>query len=382
MNRDMEICFFGMYKTEPGYPVNRFLLKGLREAGCEVEECREVLWEGFLHDGVGGWRWRELARMGWRALRGYGSLVRKYGKVRSHQCVIVGYPGFFEILLGRLLNLFSGRLMVLVSFISLYDTIVSDRGVIPPGSWQAAALKAIDKIAFRAADLVLVDTQEQGRFYAHLFGLPEAKFQRSFVGHEFDEYEPSVESVNRESGSLRVLFYGTYVPLHGVDVIIDAASQLLQEQDIHFTLIGRGQLFESLEASARELRNVELIDRWLGPDELVEQIRSTDLCLGIFGRTAKAARVIPYKVFGAIALRKAVVTRDSPAIREFLQDEVSALLCTPDASHLARSIARLHGDRALLSRVANSAYRQYQDRGTPAAVGRCLVPVLEHRLAS
>jgi glycosyltransferase involved in cell wall biosynthesis len=377
----LEICFFGMYKIEPGYPVNRFLLKGLREAGCEVQECREALWEGFLHD-VGRLRWRELARMGWRALAGYGSLVRKYGRQRSHQCVIVGYPGFFEILLCRLLNLFSGRLMVLVSFISLYDTIVVDRGLVSPGSWRAVLLKAIDKIAFRAADLVLADTQEQIRYYVHLFGLPEGKFQRSFVGHEFHEYEPHVESVDLSSRSLRVLFYGTYVPLHGVDVIIDAATQLVHERDICFTLIGRGQLFESVEVRARELRNVELIDRWLGPEELVGQIRSADLCLGIFGRTAKAARVIPFKVFGAIALRKPVVTRDSPAIREFLKDEESALLCSPDGPNLANAIARLHGDRALLNRVATSAYQRYQDCGTPVAIGRRLVPILEHRLAS
>ncbi len=378
----MEICFFGMYKTEPGYPVNRFLVKGLREAGCQVEECRESLWEGFLHDGPGRWGWRDFARMGCRALRRYGSLVRRYGRVRTHQCVIVGYPGFLEILLGRLLNLFSGRLMVLVSFISLYDTIVVDRGMVAPGSWRAAILKAIDQIAFRVADLVLVDTQEQIRYYAQLFGLSEGKFQRSFVGHEFHEYEPPAEAVGQGPGLFRVLFYGTYVPLHGVDVILDAASRLLREREIRFTLIGRGQLFESVEARAQELCNVELIDRWLAPDELVERICSADVCLGIFGTTAKAARVIPYKVFGAIALRKAVVTRDSPAIREFLKDGDTALLCAPDGADLAISIAKLHADRPLLARIANSGYRRYKSCGTPAAVGRHLVPVLEHRLAS
>ena len=378
----MEICFFGMYKTEPGYPVNRFLVKGLRDAGCEVEECRESLWEGFLHDGPGRWGWRDFSRMGWRALQRYGSLVRRYGRARTHQCVIVGYPGFLEILLGRVLNLFSGRLMVLVSFISLYDTIVVDRGLAAPGSWRAAILKAIDQIAFRVADLVLVDTQEQIRYYAQLFGLPEGKFQRSFVGHEFHEYEPPAEAADQGSGLFRVLFYGTYVPLHGVDVILEAASRLLPQREIHFTLIGRGQLFESVETRARELFNVELIDRWLGPDELVERIRSADLCLGIFGSTAKAARVIPYKVFGAIALRKAVVTRDSPAIREFLKDGDTALLCAPDGGDLARSIARLNADRTLLAHIANSGYRRYLSCGSPAAIGRQLMPVLEHRLAS
>ena len=45
----MRICFFGTYTVAEGYPVNRFLVNGLRESGVEVEECREELWEGFLH---------------------------------------------------------------------------------------------------------------------------------------------------------------------------------------------------------------------------------------------------------------------------------------------------------------------------------------------
>ena len=47
----MRICFFGTYTIAEGYPVNRVLLKGLRQAGAVVEECRQEMWgSGPLHE--------------------------------------------------------------------------------------------------------------------------------------------------------------------------------------------------------------------------------------------------------------------------------------------------------------------------------------------
>ncbi len=376
---NLAICFFGAYKLESGYPVNGYILEGLRDAGCEVQECRETVWEGFLHEGA-GWQWRSLIKVALKALKGYISLVRRYRRVDVHHCVMVGYPGFVEVLIGRMLNLFKDRCVVLVSFISLYDTVVVDRKLVMAGSWRAVLLKILDRKAFEAADVVLVDTHEQARYYAMMFGLPEGKFIRSFVGHEFQEYAPCRPRSGEERG-LRVLFYGTYVPLHGIDVILDAAAQLELESGINFTLVGRGQLFEELELRARDLTNVKLIDRWIGVGELVEHICSSDLCLGIFGRTAKAARVIPYKVFGAVALGKAVVTRDSPAIREFFRNDESALLCAPEGPDLAKTILRVCANRELLQQVASAGHRRYLELGTPAAVGANLRPAIEQRLA-
>jgi len=65
-----------------------------------------------------------------------------------------------------------------VAFISLYDTVVTDRQRLRPGSLpgQAAAARSIALPC--CADLVLVDTQAQARHYAALLGLPEWRFHR------------------------------------------------------------------------------------------------------------------------------------------------------------------------------------------------------------
>lgn len=377
----MRICFFGTYTMAEGYPVNRFLIKGLKDAGAEVEECREELWEGFLHVAFSQAQGRFLLRLGVKALGRYLRLIWRYWRCEEHSCVIVGYAGYVDVVLARLLNLFRRRLLVLVSFISLYDTIVVDRQQVRPGSWKARLLKRIDRLAFTCADLVLVDTGAQVVYFADLFGLPTKKFKRSFVGHEFYRFEP-VELTGEKGGKgkFQALFFGTYVPLHGIEVILEAADILGLEADVEFTLIGNGQLYGEMreEARRRNLANVCFVDAWMEVQELAVRIREADACLGIFGQTGKAARVIPYKVFGALALQKPIITRDSPAIRELLTDGETGLLCRAgDGGELARAILKLRDQPELAARIAAEGHAVYKERGAPEAVGRNLLQGLE-----
>jgi len=378
----MRICFFGTYTVAEGYPVNRFLVNGLRESGVEVEECREELWEGFLHVAFRQTKGKRLARLALRAVRCYVRLIWHYWKTGDHACVIVGYPGYFDVFLARFLNLFKRRQIVLVAFISLYDTIVIDREQLAVESWKAKALKWIDRMAFARADLVLVDTRQQGDYFANLFGLQRDRFERSFVGHEFDCYEKGQVAKGR-SNKYGVLFFGTYVPLHGIDLILDAAELLRGEPDIEFTLIGNGQLYPEMreQAEVRNLTNIRFVDTWIEAEELAEQVHAADVCLGIFGRTEKAARVIPYKVFGAMALKKPVVTRDSPAIRELLADGESVLLCREGTGReLADAILKLRDRPEETARLARQGYAAYREHASPGAVGNSLLNILEKRI--
>ena len=377
----MQICFFGTYTVAEGYPINRVLFKGLQRIGVEIEECREELWEGFLHEIFSQRRWHTYLRLGWRLLRCYGRLIRRYRHTRAHQWVIVGYAGYLDILLARLLNWRKQRSLVLVAFISLYDTMVLDRHQLAAGSWKARGVKWFEQWGFRCADLILVDTAEHGRYLAGLYGLPPEKFQRSFVGEDDDFFQPL--AYEQPSGVFRVLFFGTYVPLHGVEMVIEAADCLRGEAGVEFVLIGKGQLYPQIrrEAERRQLPNLCFVDQWISPAALRRQVQRADVCLGIFGQTAKAARVIPLKVFDALALAKPLITRDSPAIRELLVHGQSALLCPPgEGPALAAAILSLRDDPALAQRLAAAGHACFKAQGAPEAVARALVEKFEASL--
>ena len=178
----------------------------------------------------------------------------------------------------------------------------------------------------------------------------------------------------------RVLFFGTYVPLHGVETVLAAAACLRDTPGLELLLIGNGQLYPQIrqEAERLQLSRLRFIDHWMSPEGLREQVAQADVCLGIFGQTAKAARVIPLKVFDALALGRPIITRDSPAIRELLEHEKNVLLCPAgDGAALAAAILRLQADPALAQTIAAGGLACFQQHAAPAAVGRTLLTTLE-----
>ncbi|MCK7522436.1 MAG: glycosyltransferase [Ignavibacteriales bacterium] len=171
-------------------------------------------------------------------------------------------------------------------------------------------------------------------------------------------------------------------PPHGIDVQPDAAARLKNRADIRFTFVGKGQLYPEMRARAEAyagLPDVRFIE-WISHAELVELIARADVCLGIFGRTEKAARAIPGKACEALAMRKPLITGDSPASRDGLTDGVTALLSPMgDPDGLAAAIARLAGDEGLRRRIAEGGHAFFKEKCTSSAKGETILADLKRR---
>ena len=80
--------------------------------------------------------------------------------------------------------------------------------------------------------------------------------------------------------------------------------------------------------------------------------------------------MIPNKAFQALACGAPLVTADTPAARELLRDDESALLVPPgDAGVLAGAVRRLHDDPVLARRIADSGLAAYRERASEAVLG-------------
>ena len=149
------------------------------------------------------------------------------------------------------------------------------------------------------------------------------------------------------------------------------AAERLEGEPIRFRMVGRGQQLGDFHARAEALSNVDLVPRWVGYDELTREIRAADVCLGVFGTTEKADRVIPCKVFDALAVGKPVITADSTGARELLTSgETAILVPSGDAEALAAAIRELSSDRVLLRRVGAAGHDLFRTRASPDALGR------------
>src|SRR5262249_49913041 len=139
------------------------------------------------------------------------------------------------------------------------DTVVSDRGLVPARGFRSTVIRRIERAALRAADRVLVDTDATGEFLAREFGLPRDRFRRLRVGSVHGAEAPIARSRRLPGAPLDVLYVGSYIPLHGLDVVMGAAHRL-RESGVRFTLAGSGQEDRRIAATVRErdFRHVRL----------------------------------------------------------------------------------------------------------------------------
>ncbi len=355
----MRVLYFGTYERD--YPRNAQVISALRAAGVEVEEHHVAVWDGSRDN------WRAGPS---RAARLVLAELRLLRRPRSHfDAVVVGYPGHLDLPAAR--RAARGRPVIFNPLVSLADTFVSDRRRFRPGSPAARLLEAIDVRALRGADLVVADTQADADFLAELAQLPRDRLAVCFVGAEERLFRPGWEPPE----SFAALFVGKLIPLHGLETVLGAARLA---PEIPFRIVGSGQLGSLLRDRPA---NVEAVP-WIAYERLPDELHKAGCALGVFGTSAKARRVIPNKVFQALACGTPVVTADTPAVRELLEDGVSALLVPPgDAPALAAAVRRLAADEELGRRLGQKGREVFAEHASEAVLGRCWRRLLEGVLA-
>jgi glycosyltransferase involved in cell wall biosynthesis len=266
-----------------------------------------------------------------------------------------------DVPLARLLSSVSGRPLVVDPLVSRFDTKVDDWGSAAPGSLQADHNRRIDRATVRFADLLLCDTPEHARYFQEQYRVPQERCAVVPVGFDDTVFRPLPEP---PPAPFRVAFYGSYLTLHGIDVIV-AAAAALRDDDIRFTLVGGGQTFEHARSAAARGLPIDIVPP-LAPAALVARLAQAHVLLGIFGTSPKAARVVPNKVYQGLALGRPLVTADTPAIRAFFEPGVH-LETVPagDPGALAQAIRALRADPERRARLAAAG---------AAHVHACFVP--------
>jgi len=274
----------------------------------------------------------------------------------DYDYLLVGFLGQPLLPLAKLL---ARKPIIFDAFISLYDTLCFDRKTFTPYSIVGRIAYFLDKKSCEWAGKIITDTNQNINYFAKNFSIPKKKFCRVWVGSQTDLFYPREE--RKVKDKFIVFFYGTFIPLHGVEYIIRAAKLLEDEKDLLFKIVGRGQTYQKNYnlAQSLNLKNVIFLGRQ-PIKTLSDFMASADVCLGVFGDTEKAQRVIPNKVFDALASQKPVITTDTPAIRELLEDKKGCLLCqTANPRSLADAILLLKQNKVLRDKIAKNGYRKF-----------------------
>lgn len=202
---------------------------------------------------------------------------------------------------------------VVDGFVGRYESEVEDRGAVSSRSVKGRALWLMDRTALRLADVYLIDTdvraeraRKNARSRTAVITLP--------VGAP-SWAQPQALPADLEG--VQILYYGNYIPLHGIEYAVEAIAGLPSGSAVRLTLLGTESRGRALvDALPEDVRHRFTVLAPVPENELAEIISRHHLVLGIFGTSPKAASVLANKVWQGLAAGRTVLTRDSPALAE------------------------------------------------------------------
>lgn len=336
---------FGYCDTS--YARNRIIARVLRRAGARIVDDIDS---------------RPFARRTPHLLR--GALGKKA------DIFLVGFPGHLDVVTARAIASTRRARVVFDPLIGLHETNVEDRGRVGPRSLQARRYAIEDTLSCRFSDLVLLDTDTHISYFAELTRTDLSKFKKVWLGTD-DEVMFPREVVGEPETD--VLFYGNVTPMHGAEHILGAAELLERRKTpARLTMVGAGPDFEFVrrDAELRKISSVRFVSE-VSYARLAEMMAGSRICLGIFGTTGKAQRVIPNKVFDTLAVAKPLITGDTPAAREALVHRTHAWLCPPgDPEALAEAISAVLSDEGLRRSLSTEGHNLFEREFSTAALSR------------
>lgn len=249
-----------------------------------------------------------------RLIHVYWSILTK--STKNFDVIFVGFSP--QLILPIWNFKFKKNFLVIDFFISMYDTLVFDRKKFKEKSFIAKILKWMDSTTVLSADHIICDTKAHGRYFTEEFAADEKKLDVLYLEADKTIYYPRGEKrPEKIKGKFVVLYFGSILPLQGIDTILKAIDILKSRKDIFFYVIGPiGERFSKIESDT-----VEYID-WLSQEDLAKYINMSDLCLaGHFNKEInKAKRTIPGKAYTYEAMNKKMILGDNDATHELYKE--------------------------------------------------------------
>lgn len=235
--------------------------------------------------------------------------------------------------------------LVVDGFVMIYETKVGDWQRYKSTSLRARMYKMLDAVGVRLADLYLTDTRYRSELIERTPSASSTTVMSIPVAAPaWARWRPIKHA---KSGNLKLLYYGNYIPLHGLEYIVDELALLRHQRPFSATFIGDGEARSSIVRRAQGHNLSGYIDfvEAVPEVELSSFIESSDVVLGIFGSSKKARSVIANKVWQGLLSGRAVVTRASAALEEIVPifgEQIVAV--EPESGRLASALGDLDVD--------------------------------------
>jgi len=241
--------------------------------------------------------------------------------------------------------------------------------------WRTGIYQQVDRFVIKRLN-TFTDTIAHRDYFSDLLDIDASRMKCISVGARQMMLDATLPIAS--DTPFTVTYLGTFIPFHGVDVILQSAS-LLRDENIHFELIGDGQLWQQVNQYVQDeqLEHVTFHKGFYHPPELFDMLGRAQAFLGVFGDADKTQYVIPTKLYEMMALGRLVITADVPVLHEELKVG-KHLIGVPmnDAQALADAIRQARDGSNTYQRIAQQGQSYIQQHYTPMDIGRMVLGYL------
>ncbi len=316
------------------------------------------------------------ARNGLRGFLRYFQTIWRLFIVRLRndpKVYILGFRGYEVFWIVRLMT--RGRTLIYDHMMSPYDSIVNEHKYIKADGFLARLIFQYERAILQNSNLILTDTGLHKTFFQKTFNVSPTKVFAVPVGTDEDVFVRNNSSQGYANHTpFEVLFYGSFLPLHGMEIILKSAA-MLRAHPIHFTLIGgnkrrRSEINRMIQLFG--LENLTHLD-WVNFESLPDMISRVDIGLGgPFGGTGQAQRVITGKTFQFLAMAKPVIIGKTDTGYGF-EDKVNCLIVPQgNAKSLADAIIWAFENQPKLAQIARNGCDLYKAHFSTKRISECL----------
>ena len=177
--------------------------------------------------------------------------------------------------------------------------------------------------------------------YLQNVGIPSNKLRRIYKGHDISWYATGTKALRSEFNIPEDAFVVTCVanvrPNKGVDLIVDAATELAGMSNLHFLLVGdmRGSKIEELAGNSPAAERIHIVGL---RNDVANILRSSNA----FVMPTRFAEGLPKAVIEAMALSVPVIVTRIGGMVELVRDGIDGLVIDPrSAAAIAAAIVKL-----------------------------------------
>jgi putative colanic acid biosynthesis glycosyltransferase WcaI len=260
------------------------------------------------------------------------------------------------------------------------------------GSADSLLHRSLSKIAgflYRASDHIVVVTRAFEDHLVKHWQVPREKISVVENGVDTELFSPHCNgaSIRQElglEGKFVVSYIGTIGMAHGLETLVDAASQLQRTTPhVVFLLVGEGAENERIKSMVRErqLTNIHFLDQQ--PRERIPAyICASDACLVLLRKSELFRTVLPTKMLEFMACACPVILGVEGEAQRILQKADAGLCVEPEnPAELANAVLRLASDPALRELLGTNGRRYILQNFTRRQTASAYLRVLEGLLS-